>query len=297
MELRQLEYFVAVAEEASFTRAAERVHISQSGVSAQVRRLELELGIDLIDRAGRTATVTSAGAAVLDHARSALASAAAVRGAADDVAGLVRGALVVGMVTGCTITPLFDALAGLSADHPGVGIELVEDTSDVLVDRVRSGTLDLALVGVPGDAPADLESRTIVREGLVAAVPPGHPLAGLQRAPLADVAGHPVVCLPEGTGIRGVFERSCAAIGATPHVALQASAPDAVADLAVRGLGAAVLAASMVEGLDPRLHAVEIDDLAMPALLALVWRRTTSPALRALLVRAHEAFGEEPGQD
>src|ERR1700712_5219510 len=105
MELRQLEYFVAVAEEGNFTRAAERVHISQSGVSAQIKELERDLGAPLIDRAGRTATLTSAGRAALVHARAALASAEATRQAVDEVNGLVRGALVVGMVPACTVAP------------------------------------------------------------------------------------------------------------------------------------------------------------------------------------------------
>ena len=85
MEMRQLEYFVAVAEEANFTRAAERVHISQSGVSAQIRQLERDLGATLIDRSGRSATLTPAGEAALAHARAVLAAAAAARQAVDDV--------------------------------------------------------------------------------------------------------------------------------------------------------------------------------------------------------------------
>src|ERR1700677_2997693 len=100
MEFRQLEYFVAVAEEANFTRAAARVHISQSGVSAQVARLERELGTALIDRSARTATLTAAGGAVLDHARHALASAAAERQTVQEINGLLRGRLRIGMVTG-----------------------------------------------------------------------------------------------------------------------------------------------------------------------------------------------------
>src|SRR5450755_1738425 len=103
MELRQLEYFIAVAEEANFTRAAERVHISQSGVSAQIRLLEHELGATLIDRSARTATLTPAGTAVLEHARAALGSVDAVRRAVDDVNGLVRGGISLGMITGCTV--------------------------------------------------------------------------------------------------------------------------------------------------------------------------------------------------
>ena len=147
MELRQLEYFVAVAEEANFTRAAERVHISQSGVSAQIQQLERDLGATLIDRSGRSATLTAAGAAALEHARAALASAAAVRQAVDEVSGLIRGRLVVGMVTACTVTGLFDALATLRLAHPGVEITLIEDNSDRLIESVRSGAADLALIG------------------------------------------------------------------------------------------------------------------------------------------------------
>ena len=96
MELRQLEYFVAVAEEQNFTRAAERVHISQSGVSAQIRQLERELGAELFDRSARSATLTVAGKAALEHARAALAAAGAVGEAVGDVAELIRGRLTVG---------------------------------------------------------------------------------------------------------------------------------------------------------------------------------------------------------
>src|SRR6478609_9457825 len=147
MELRQLEYFVAVAEEANFTRAAERVHISQSGVSAQIRQLERELGATLINRSGRTATVTAAGSAALEHARAALASVDAVRGAVDEVTQVIRGRLVVGMVTGCTIAPLFDAMAAFHRVHPGVDIALAEDNSARLTELVRTGATDLALIG------------------------------------------------------------------------------------------------------------------------------------------------------
>ena len=170
MELRQLEYFVAVAEERNFTRAAERVHISQSGVSAQIRRLERELGAELFDRSARTATLTAAGRAALDHARAALAAAAAVGQAVGEVTGLIRGRLVVGMVIGCTVTPLFEALSAFHRAHPGVEISLLEDNSDRLVEAVRLGTVDVALVGT-ATAPEGLEALTIISERLVVVVP------------------------------------------------------------------------------------------------------------------------------
>ncbi|GJF31342.1 LysR family transcriptional regulator [Kitasatospora sp. NE20-6] len=290
MELRQLEYFVAVAEERNFTRAAERVHISQSGVSAQIRRLERELGAELFDRSARTATLTVAGKAALEPARAALAAARAVGQAVGEVTDLIRGRLTVGMVTGCTVTPLFDALAAFHRAHPGVEIALLEDTSDRLVEGVRAGAPDLALVGTAAAAPDGLEALTIVSERLVAAVPAGHPLADRPRVTLGDLAAHPIVCMPPGTGLRTVFDRACAAQGLRPVIALQAGAADAVVDLAARGLGVAVLSASMAADHRDRLTARTIDDVDTPAVLALVWRSTHNPAVRELLVHGRKAF-------
>ena len=295
MELRQLEYFVAVAEERNFTRAAERVHISQSGVSAQIRRLERELGAELFDRSARTATLTAAGRAALDHARAALAAAAAVGQAVGEVTGLMRGRLVVGMVIGCTVTPLFEALSAFHRAHPGVEISLLEDNSDRLVEAVRLGTVDVALVGT-ATAPEGLEALTIISERLVVVVPEGHPLSSRRRIALRDVAAHPIVCMPPGTGLRTVFDGACAAKDLRPVIALQASAADAVADLAARGLGVAVLSASMASGHRDRLVVRCIDDLASPALLALVWRGGRSPAVRELLARCEEEFGVREGR-
>ena len=290
MELRQLEYFVAVAEEANFTRAAERVHISQSGVSAQIRQLERELGTELIDRSGRRATLTSAGRAALEPARAALSCAGAVRGAVDDVLGVIRGRLTVGMVIGCTLSPLFDALATFRRAHPGVEIALAEDNSDQLIERVRSGAADLALIAAAGGTPAGLAAHPIVIEPLVAAVAPGHPLATTERLSLRHVVAHPIVSLPLGTGVRTAFDQDCAAAGLSPDVALEASAPPAVADLARRGLGVAILSRSMVADSDDSLVARPVNGLRTEAVLALVWERTPNPALDELLAHLRQAF-------
>ena len=159
MELRQLEYLVAVAEEASFTRAAQRVHISQSGVSAQIRQLEHDLGAVLFDRGGRTATLTEAGKVAVKNAQVMLAAAAALRQAVDEVTGLLSGRLTVGMVTACTITGLFDALAAFHRAHPGVAITLLEDNSATLAEHARAGAIDVALIGTAG--------RPAARAGIV----------------------------------------------------------------------------------------------------------------------------------
>ncbi|MFH9942559.1 LysR family transcriptional regulator [Streptomyces murinus] len=290
MELRQLEYFVAVAEERNFTRAAERVHISQSGVSAQIRRLERELGAELFDRSARTVTLTVAGKAALAHARTALAAAGAVGQAVGEVSDLIRGRLTVGMVVGCTVTPLFDAFAAFHRDHPGVELSLLEDNSDRLVEGVRAGAVDLALVGAAAAAPEGLETLTLISERLVAAVPPGHPLAARPRVALPELVAHPIVCMPPGTGLRTVFDQACAARDLRPVIALQATAADAIADLAARDLAVAVLSESMAARYGDRLTARLIEDVETPALLALIWKGGQGPAVRELLAYSRRAF-------
>jgi DNA-binding transcriptional LysR family regulator len=292
MELRQLEYLVAVAEEANFTRAAQRVHISQSGVSAQIRQLERDLGATLIDRSGRAATLTDAGKAALEHARTVLAATAAMRQAVDEVNGLLRGHLTVGMVTACTVTALFDALAALHRAHPGVTITLVEDDSAALTERVRSGTADVALIGAAGSAPRGLAALPLVSERLVAAVPVDHPgFPERHRLTLTGLTVFPLVCMPRGTGIRAVFDQACAARGLTPDIAFEASAPATVADLAVRGLGVAILSETIAAAHRERLRAHVIEDIESPALLALVWKPAPGPALGEFLRHCRSAFG------
>lgn len=292
MEIRQLEYLLAVAEEASFTRAAERVHISQSGVSAQIRQLEHDLGATLIDRSGRTATLTPAGQAAVKHARETLASAAALRQAVSEVTGLLSGRLTVGMVTACTITALFDALAAFHRAHPRVSVTLLEDNSATLTERVRSGALDVALIGA-GGLPPGLGALPIVSERLVAAVAEDHPYSERTRLTLEDLAGLPLICMPQGTGIRTVFDESCSSRGVKPEISLEASSPGSIGDLAARGLGIAIMSETIAAGYADRLHAAVIDDAEAPALLALIWKPAPSPAAAVFLADCRRAFGTE----
>ena len=202
MEIKQLAYFIAVAEEANFTRAAQRAGISQSAVSAQIRKLELDLGATLVDRSGRTATLTTAGTAALEWARSVLQSVEALRQAVNEVTGLEHGRLTIGMITGCTVQGLFDTLAAFHLAHPGFDISLVEDNSGPLTDRVRSGELDFALIGTSGTPPSGLGALSITSERVVAAVPFGHPLAQRDCVVLSDLGDYPILCMPEGTAAR-----------------------------------------------------------------------------------------------
>jgi len=288
MELHQLEYFVAVAEEASFTRAASRVHVAQPGVSAQVRRLESELGQQLLDRSGRSVRLTEVGSAVLPFARAALDAVANARLTVDDLAGLVRGQVTVGMVSGCALPVLAELLAGFHDRHPGVAIALVEDNSDRLVDRLRDGRLDLALIGWAEQTPADIDSVVLVDEELVAVVAPGHPLAdaGARAGAITirQLRDLPLVSLPRGTGVRAALDAACAAAGFTPRIVFEASALPMVVELAGRGLGLAVVPASIPNG--PGI--LRLTDPQLRSRLELAWPSApaANPAARALIEQA-----------
>jgi DNA-binding transcriptional LysR family regulator len=293
MELRQLEYFVAVAEEANFTRAAERVNISQSGVSAQVRQLERELGHDLFDRSGRSVRLTGMGTAVLPYARAALEAVDGARLTVDQLAGLVHGQVNVGMVSGCALPVLAELLAEFHGRYPGVAIALTEGGSDQMVSSLLDGRLDLALIGSAGAKTPGIDVAVVVDEALVAAVGRDDPLAARRTMSIRDLRGQPLVCLPRGTGVRTALDVACAAAGFEPRIVFEASALSMVAELAGLGLGVAVLPTSTAQAHRPALHVVQVGRRPMRSRLELAWSaaEATNPAARVLIEHARNFMG------
>jgi DNA-binding transcriptional LysR family regulator len=286
MELHQLRYLVAVVDDGSFTAAAERLHVSQSGVSAQVAKLERELGQRLLSRGPRALALTAAGEAVLPLARQVLGLVEQVGEVADELSGVVRGRVRLGMIRGCSIPPFLDALAAFRSEHPGVELVLAEDDSDVLMRRVLAGELDLALVGWAGDAPDGLALSVVVDEPVAAVVPAGHRLAR-RSVRWADLAGETLLALTRGTGVRAAVDASHPDL----PIALEAGSPDTVLGLVTRGAGVALLSGSMVRGV-PDVVAVPVRDAAVTAKLGLAVRRDGLPsATRALHERILAAMG------
>ena len=296
MELRQLEYFVAVADEASFTRAAEKLHVAQPGVSAQIRQLERELGQDLFDRSGRTVRVTDVGAAVLGYARDALGAASGARLAVDEFAGLIRGRVAVGMVIACSSFDLTDLLASFHREFPSVEIALSEANSDELVSRLQTGQLDLAYIALGAETPAGIEIQEIADEALVAAVGHEDTLAMTATLPLSGLRDRALMCLPRGTGIRSVFDTACAGAGFQPRIALEASNLGVLARLARLGLGVAILPESVALANVAGLHSIEIAQPRMRGRVALAWRSDgpIGPAAQALIRRARSVGAAVP---
>lgn len=288
MELRQLEYFVAVAEEANFTRAAERVRVAQPAVSAQVARLERELGQPLLDRTRRAVRLTAAGEAALPCARRALRAVADVRAAVDDISHLVRGSVTIGTVTAHNVD-MPALLAAFHRAHPAVEITLGTADSDALIDGVQSGRLDLAIVSVgPDEVPDGLAVDVAVDETIEVVVGPGDPWRHRSSLPLAELATRRLITLPVGTGIRRRLEEASAAAGVTVQVAFEAGNPNELADLAGHGLGPAVVPRAVARSRQD-LHPIAISP-ELRGRLVLAWRAAApiSPAARALVDLARE---------
>lgn len=294
MELRHLRYFATIVDEGGFTRAAERLHVTQPGLSAQLRQLEKELGLPLLHRGGRQVTLTEAGAAVLPHARAALAAAERAGRVADEFTGLLRGQVRIGLISGATADE-FDvagALAGFHAAHPGIAITLTEDISAEMLAAVLRGELDAALVSLTSD-PLDprLGVQVVLDTPVVAAVAADAEGYGatLRVRALRD---RPLICLPTGTGVRAELEKACAAAGFRAEVAFEAAAPPLLLRLAARGFGIAV-----VPGLEPE-EAAAFGVRAIPLVpeirgrLALAWNAEQSrgPAAAALVTALRAAF-------
>jgi DNA-binding transcriptional LysR family regulator len=241
MELRHLEYFVAVAQERHFTRAAERLMVSQSGLSASVRALERELGAQLFVRSTRSVELTAPGRALLVEATRALASVRAAREAVAAVQGLLKGTLSVGTeqcVTGVNVPSL---LARFRADHPQVQVRLRQANSAALVEEVAAGRLDLAFVALDRTPPEGVRLLLLTCEPLVLLCHPDHRLAGSAEVRWTDLGGESFVDFHPDWGSRALTDSVFAASGVGRQVALEVNDVHSLIDLVGHGLGIAVV--------------------------------------------------------
>jgi len=290
MDLRQLSYFVAVAEEGQFTRAASRVLVAQPAVSAQIRRLERELGEPLFHRDRRQVSLTVAGEALLPHARAALAAAERGRETIASMRGELHGRLRIG-VSGPVDHRFAATLGDFHRAHPGVEISVGQEQNEPLLQAVASGDVDAAVVGLGAQpTPPRVRTRAVATEPLVLAVRRDDPLSRRRTVTLAELRERSMITLVRGSGLRTVLENACRDVGFAPRITAEASDLGSLVELAAEGLGAAVLPASAAEAAD-----VAVLDVTRPRLrrrTALAWNETvTSPAGQAFLALANGRFG------
>jgi DNA-binding transcriptional LysR family regulator len=294
MDLRQLVYFVAIAEEANFTRAAERIPIAQPAISQQIRRLETELGETLFVRDRRAVRLTAAGEALLPHARATLSAAEGARQAVAALSGLMTGRLAVGLVQTRPHQRIAHLLGEYSRRHPAIELAVVEDHTDGLLAALTSGQLDAALIGLGPyhHIPPRLASFPVAHEPLVVAVHPEHPLAGRSSIPLSALRSQPLVTLTPGSGLRTTIEAACQAAGFTPRIAAETSDLTLLVDLAAERLGVAIVPRSV-----PQSRPLTRLELVRPKLqrsVALAWPAVAaSPATRALVELARQQLASE----
>lgn len=295
LDLESIRRFVVVAQERHFTRAAKRLHIAQSGLSASIRSLERELGASLFLRSTRQVELTPAGQALMVEALRALAASNAAKDAVAAVQGLLRGSLSVGSLQCLHAVHVPTLLAGFPSAHPGLELRLRQGGSGELIELVRGGTLDMAFVSRPVRRPEDVIVTALDSEPLVLACPLDHRLAAANRAKLADLADEQFVDFPPDWGTRDLADRVLAGAGIERRVALEVADVHSLLDLVSFGLGIALVPRSFSAKTD-RARFVELDGEVAAWETVCVTADPTSAAAAALLRDVRSAAPSSVGQ-
>lgn len=248
MELRHLRYFVAVAEECHFTRAAERLGIGQPPLSQQIRQLEAEIGAPLFHRRPRAIALTDAGASLLQDARQILDSAQQALTRTQRVARGEAGALRIGMINSAPFHPFVPrAIRDFGQRYPEATLSLEENSTPVLAAAVAGGDVDVAFVRPLLGNDASLAEEALFDEDMLVALPLGHALARFQSLSLWSLAGERFVLFPRdvGAGLYDEIIATCRQAGFSPQVAQETSQVTSIVNLVAAGLGVSLVPASM----------------------------------------------------
>lgn len=290
MELRHLRYFVAVAEELNFGRAATRLRIAQPPLSRQIRDLEREIGTALFERVARGVELTPAGRAFLPEARLTLAQAERAQRTAQRAAHGETGRLRVGFVEAATHSGILpDVLSFFRAHLPSVGLSLFELDALRQAEAFQDGRIDIGILHSPPlDAARWLRVEPIYTEAVIVALPKSHALAGRSRLALAALAneafvGFPRVVAPE------MFDdiiASCRRAGFSPRIVQEAAGWHTLASLVSAGVGVGVVPRSIAEFQQPGVVYRPVRDLSVEMALLAVWKRGERSAVRERFVAA-----------
>jgi DNA-binding transcriptional LysR family regulator len=293
MELRQLEYFVAVARHRNFTRAAEELYVTQPALSQQVRRLEAELGLALLSRTPSGVELTPAGADLFERAESILGEVARARAELDQHAGVERGIVRVAAPAGDALG-LAQALADFHAEHPGIGLALRQGSVDEAIGLVQRGGADIAVVSLPdGRADQGVVAEPLESEEMVLAVPADSDLVG--PVSLWDLRDRSFILAERGTAVREAVLEACQAAGFSPVPRFEVGEPATVRFLVHSGLGVAVVPPSWLTPPGPQVVALQLADPAPCYRLSLLAPAAGLSPAAALL---HERLlrGSRPAQ-
>ena len=293
MNLRDLEYLVAVAEHRHFGRAAESCHVSQPTLSTQIKKLERDLGIELFERNPRQVLLTAAGEAILEHARSALREADTIRHLARLANDPESGSLRIGLFP--TLGPylLPHVVPAIHQRFPHLELLLAEEKTEVVHDRLRSGELDVGLLARPVHDD-QLHDEDLFEEDFVLAVPVDHPLAATDAPVTTDVlAGERLLLLEDGHCLREQALSVCRLAGADERSGFRATSLETLRQMVAAGVGITLLPELAVSPPAPTSDGVRLVRFAEPApsrRIAMFWRRTNP--YREFLPRLAEVIHE-----
>ena len=291
MEFRTLQAFVEVVRQGGFSAAARALFTTQSNVSKAVRQLESELGVVLLDRMGSRSQLTDAGEVVFRRARGIMAATEDIQGELDDLRGLRRGTLRLGVPLFGSRVLFAPVFALFRTRYPGVDVGMVEDGSRRLGELLHAGEVDLAASLTP--ISGEFEWQHVRAEPLVALLPPGHALAGKPRLRLRELANEPFILFGEAFQLNQIILDGCERNGFRPRVAARSGQMDFIIGLVEAGLGVALLPRLMVADHTTTAARVLLDEPDMWWRMALIWRRGgyLSHAARAWLDLAREVHG------
>jgi LysR family hydrogen peroxide-inducible transcriptional activator len=284
LTLRQLEYVVAVADVLGFRKAAERCHVSQPALSAQIQQLEDVLGVKIFERDKRRVLLTQAGEELVSRARRVLTEAGDILSAASRLSDPFAGPLQLGVIP--TVAPyvLPEVIPAVTKQYPRMRLRLREEKTELLVRGLEEGRLDAALVALDPEL-RDVEQTVIAEDAFVVALPPGHPLAKKKQVQLRDLDAENVLLLEDGHCFRSQALELCTRVGAR-EVDFRATSLTTLAQMVMSGEGSITLLPAISVPLENRFGQLEVRPLApSPSrILALVWRPgyPRAGALRAL---------------
>jgi DNA-binding transcriptional LysR family regulator len=273
MELRHLRTIEAVARHGSLTRAGEELYLSQSAISQQIRRLELELGFDVFRRTSRRVELTAEGRVILGCAQRVLAEVDGLHSDLEEMTGLLRGQLRIGGVYPTGPYDVFGMLADFRAAHPEVAVHMIEDTQDGVLEALRADELDCAFTALNPDTLGDEFAATLLwEEEFIVALPPGHRLCARPRITFEELAAEGLIAYRDNSALRRRLERTMAALGLEPRNAFVCTEMAAVRALTSKGLGVAVIPRSAAEQPGPPIELRPIGPERLTWPVALVWR-------------------------
>jgi DNA-binding transcriptional LysR family regulator len=260
VELRHLEYFVAVAADLNFSRAARRIHVVQSALSAAVSRLEKELGVELFDRSKRQIALTAAGEGFLEHAREVIHAAQRARSSVDDYCDQLTGTVTLGTLMSWGTLNLPAALAEFRRLNPLVAVRLRQSLTGSAghLTAIADGQMDLALVSISSPQSPHIKLRRLAREPMVFVCDSSHALAVRRRVQLDDLDGQDFIQFPQGWGIRQRLDAAFAAAEARPVSAYEVADYAITAELIRHRLATTVMPSSAANRF-PDLRTVPLD--------------------------------------